>query len=215
MKNWKYMALGIVVLAVLAISVKATLYISDNTNVAVPAENGTSTYLNVTSRMQQYVGFFGRIWAEVRLNITIGSGTMYNKTVDKGMIYFFKNGATPTGPFSPASINDTYADLNFSLTGYYLTGNHFIHNSTTGGTTGSVCNKTNVWHLNTTDNFMVGIFKDSATAPKNYFLCVDIRPAISTNGFNTADGDVKFEAIVPKTSVYNAYDIWIDGELQG
>ncbi|HLC47769.1 MAG TPA: hypothetical protein VJI13_01740 [Candidatus Norongarragalinales archaeon] len=208
MRNWHYAVVGIAILGILAYSARASLYQTDNLNVAVPSENGTSTLLNVTSRMQQYVGFFGRIWAEVRLNTTAGSGTLYNKSVDRGMMYLFKAGATPLLPFSPASINATTTDLNFSLTGYYVTGNHFINN-------GTVCNISSAMYLNTTDNFMVGIFKDASTAPKNYFVCTDIRPVNSQNGFNTIDGNVLFEVIAPKTATYSAYDIWVDGELQG
>lgn len=208
MKNW-YLILGIaavVVLSMLVNVVRAPLYITDNTNVAVPVENGTSTNLNVTSRMQQYVGFFGRVWAEVRLNATPGSGTMYNKSVTNGSIYFFKTGSTPTTPFSNAGLGDT-TDLNFSLTGYYKVTNHFVNS-------GRVCGTNSVNHLNTTDNYAVGIFKDSAATP-NYFVCTDIQIKISQNGFSSVDGNVAFEVIAPKTVSYQAYDIWIDGEQVG
>ncbi|MFH0971375.1 MAG: hypothetical protein V1835_02300 [Candidatus Micrarchaeota archaeon] len=208
MRSWQY-ALGAVFLILLVFVVnfvKAPLYVSDNTNVAVPDENGTSTLLNITSRMQQYVGFYGRIWAEVRRTATVGSGTMYNRTMDRGFIYFFKNGATPTYAFVPA-INNSETDGNFSLTNYYITGNHYMNN-------GTICGIAAVDHLNTTDSYAVGIFHDSAATP-NYFLCTDIQIKVSTNGFDTTDGNVAFEVVVPKTSSYQAYDVWIDGELVG
>ncbi len=206
MRNSQYV-IGIIVLALIGLAanmVVATLHISDNTAIDTEVmENGTSQLINVTSRMQQYVGMYGRIWSEVRLNVTVGSGTLYNKSVDRGMIYFFKNGATPTGPFYGAA-NDSETNANFSLTGYYIVDNHFIHND-------SVCNTTSVWHLNTTDEYAVGIFRDSA-ANYNYFICTDITPKTSTNGFDTSEGSVYFEAILPKTSSYLVYDIWVDGE---
>ncbi|MFH1257337.1 MAG: hypothetical protein V1658_00205, partial [Candidatus Micrarchaeota archaeon] len=158
-----------------------------------------STLLNVTTRMQQYVGFFGNVTAEVRLNVTVNSGTLYRKDVDRGKIYFFDTGATPTMPFVPA-LNNSETDGNFSLTGFYVTGNHFIYNNT-------VCGVVSVDHLNTSDNYMVGIFRDAAAAP-NYFICTDIRPVSSSTGF----GAVEFQAVVPKTGLYMAYDVWIDFE---
>ncbi|MFH1750439.1 MAG: hypothetical protein ABH863_02050 [Candidatus Micrarchaeota archaeon] len=203
MKNWQYWIGAAAFLLLISVSVRAALQQTDNTAVAVPSDNGTSTYLNVTTRMQQYVGFFGRIWYEVRLNFTTGSGTLYNKSVTEGKIYFYKAGATPTGAILTA-VNNSDTDGNFSLTGYYATGNHYVLNST-------VCGVTSVDHLNTTDNYAVGIFKDQAATP-NYFLCTDITQKSSTNGFNTVDGNVHFEVVVPKTSTYTSYDVWIDSE---
>lgn len=203
MKENRYL-LGVLALLLMAFTVNLVLAfpeVTDNTAVAVPSENGTSTLLNVTSRMQQYVGFFGRVWQEVRLNTTVGSGTMYNKSVSSGKMYFFKAGSTPTGVFTPA-LNNSQTDGNFSLSGFYVTGNHFVLNST-------VCGTASVDHLNTTDNYMNGIFKDAAATP-NYFLCVDILPKTSTNGFESPDGNVQFEIVVPKTASYLSYDIWID-----
>ncbi len=187
----------------ISVAVRATLSQTDNLGSPVPAQNGTSIYLNVTSRMQQYVGFFGRIWNEVRLNVTNGSGVLYNKSMTSGKIYFFKAGESSTGAIVPA-LNNSQTDGNFSLTGQYITGSHFVKNST-------ICGVASVDHLNTSDNYGVGIFRDSAAIPR-YFLCTDIQAKTSTNGFNTVDGNVYFEVVVPKTSTYQAYDIWVDGE---
>lgn len=178
--------------------VASALFVTDNTAVAVPSDNGTSTMLNITARMQQYVGFFGVINSTVKLNTGAGN-ILYQKPVTSGKIYFFKNGATPTGALVPA-LNNSQTDANFSLSGYYATGNHFVNNAT-------VCGVSLVNHLNTTDNYAVGIMKDSAANP-NFFICTDIRPVTSANGM----GAVTFEAVVPKTSSYASYDVYVDLE---
>lgn len=198
------MLLGLVFVVVIAFTRLATsaIQVTDNLGVPVPAENGTSTLLNVTARMQQYVGYFGDAVMMVRLNTTNVSGSnlqLYNRSILSGRIYFFKSGATPTGAFTPA-MNNSQTDGNFSLTGYYITGNHYMNN-------GTICNVTSVDFLNTTDNYGVGIFKDSAATP-NYFLCTDIVRKSSAFGFGT----VAFEAVVPKTSSYTAYDVYVDLE---
>ncbi|MBI5225398.1 hypothetical protein HY989_06020 [Candidatus Micrarchaeota archaeon] len=196
----KYVYGAIGFLLILAIAVKfasAAIQQTDNTAVAAPTENGTSTLLNVTTRMQQYVGFFGHINTTVRLNTNPASAILYTRLVTQGKIYFFKAGATPQTPFTTA-LNNTATDNNFALTGYYVTGNHYMNN-------GTICGQSSTNFLNTTDQYGVGIFKDAAF---NYFVCSDIVQKTSTNGF----GSVGFEVIVPKTSNYTSYDVWIDLE---
>ncbi len=193
---------GLAVIVLLIQFAQSALIVTDNLGVATPSQNGTSFDLNVTSRMQQYVGYFGNVVTMVRLNTTNASGSnlqLYNKSITTGKIYFAKSGATLTGAITPA-MNNSQTDGNFSLTGVYITGNHFIRN-------GTICGVASVDHLNTTDNYGVGIFKDAAADP-NYFLCTDILTKTSNYGF----GSVGFEAVVPKTSTYAAYDVYIDLE---
>ncbi len=205
MEKWKYVlgALALILLVFTVNTVKAVVEQSDNLGVPVPANNGTSTLLNVTARMQQYVGFFGNVISVVRLNVTNVTGSpnyqLYNKTATSGDIYFFQSGDTPTTPFINAR-NNSETDGNFSLTGYYVTGNHYEYNES-----GTICGSGWANYLNTTDGYRVGIFRDSSATP-NYFLCTDISQVSSVNGF----GNVNFEVIVPKTSTYSAYDVWID-----
>ncbi|MFH1257889.1 MAG: hypothetical protein ABIG96_06550 [Candidatus Micrarchaeota archaeon] len=179
--------------------VTSSVYLSGNQDVAVPADNGTSSNTNISARMQQYVGFFGEINATIILGFANNNTRIYQKPVTSGKIFFVKVGAALTGAIQAADA-DTDTDANFSLTGYYITANHFTLSSTVAGVA-------SVNHLNTTDNFMVGIFKDSAAAP-NYFVGTDIRSITSANGM----GDVSYEVIVPKTGTYTAYDVFIDLE---
>ncbi|MBI5224473.1 hypothetical protein HY989_01235, partial [Candidatus Micrarchaeota archaeon] len=66
--NSKYvLLLGVALAFFLSKPVLAAIFITDNTGVSVPADNGTSTLLNVTARMQQYVGYYGQINASVKL----------------------------------------------------------------------------------------------------------------------------------------------------
>lgn len=196
----KYLVLvGLVAIALLANFAASSLYLSDNQNVAVPTDNGTSSSINVTARMQQYVGFFGNINTTVILSAANNNTKMYTKAVTTGKIYFVKAGAAPTGAITPA-LNNSQTDGNFSLSGYYVTGNHYIHNTT-------ICGVDFANSLNTTDNYPVAILKDAATTP-NYFLCTDIIQKTSTNGM----GSVSYEVVVPKTGVYTAYDVFVDLE---
>ncbi|MEK6843187.1 MAG: hypothetical protein AABY04_01745 [Candidatus Micrarchaeota archaeon] len=188
--------LGLALALILSRPVLAAIFVTDNTAVAVPTANGTSTLLNVTARMQQYVGFFGQVNATVKLTAG-GSNILYAKLVSSGKIYFFKAGAVPQTPFTTA-LNNTATDNNFQLSGYYITGNHYMNN-------GTICGQASTNFLNTTDNYGVGIFKDTNF---NYFLCTDISTKVSTNGFGT----VGFEVVVPKTANYTSYDVWIDLE---
>lgn len=189
---------AIILLSFAANFALATLSVTDNTNIAVPTANGTSTMLNVTMRMQQYVGFFGAINTTVKLNTGAGN-ILYQKPVTTGKIFFFKTGVTPTGALVPA-LNNSQTDANYSLSGYYATGNHFMNN-------GTVCGIANINFLNTTDQYGVGIFKDSAANP-NFGFCSDVVQKTSTNGFGTP----AFEVIVAKTATYTAYDIYVDLE---
>ncbi len=204
MDNRKIGLITIMAFAVIVLAgyVNSAIQTTDNLGVPVPAANGTSSNLNISARMQQYVGYFGNVVTMVRLNTTNASGSnlqLYNKSITTGKIYFAKSGATLTGAITPA-MNNSQTDGNFSLTGVYITGNHFIRN-------GTICGVASVDHLNTTDNYGVGIFKDAAADP-NYFLCTDILTKTSNYGF----GSVGFEAVVPKTSTYAAYDVYIDLE---
>ncbi len=194
---------ALVVLAFMA-HVATSVIQTDNLGVPVPASNGTSTLLNVTARMEQYVGYFGDIVMMVRYNVTNVSTSsspnyqLYNQSVvGEGKIYFFQSGDTPTEPFTTAR-NNSQTDGNFSLSGFYITGNHYMNN-------GTICGQESTDYLNTSDNYGVGIFKDS-TAEPNYFLCVDIVRKASAYGFGTT----AFQAVVPKTSTYTAYDVYID-----
>lgn len=189
----------LLLLGLLANFTSSSIFLTDNQNVAVPSDNGTSSNLNITGRMQQYVGYYGNINTTVILSAANNNTRMYTKLVTQGKVYFFRQGQEPTGTFTPA-LNNSQTDGNFSLSGYYVTGNHFALNST-------VCGVESVDHLNTTDNYMVGIFKDSATTPR-YFLCTDIRTMTSANGMGT----VSYEIVVPKTAIYTAYDVFVDLE---
>ncbi|MFH1107429.1 MAG: hypothetical protein V1787_06065 [Candidatus Micrarchaeota archaeon] len=177
--------------------VLATVEITDNTNVAVPSDNGTSLNTSVAGRMQQYVGYYGNVSMQVRNNTNLGN-VLYFKTVNFGRLFFVKTGATLTTPFTVAPTN-AVTDANFSLTGYYNTSNHF-------DSTAVVCNLTNSNKLNTTDNRLTGIYYDAAAVP-NYFFCTDIGSFTSSNGFGN---ELSYEIIVAKTATYIAYDIWFD-----
>ncbi|MFH1750393.1 MAG: hypothetical protein ABH863_01820 [Candidatus Micrarchaeota archaeon] len=191
--------IGLATVILLANYASSAIFITDNTGVNVPADNGTSTMLNVTSRMQQYVGFFGGINSTVKINTTIGAPQLYAQPVTSGKIYFVKNGATLEGAIVPA-LNDTDTDANFSLSGSYVTGNHFKNN-------GTICGVEFSDFLYTTDEYGVAILRDSAADP-NYFICTDISPKTSSNGM----GNVAFEVIVPKTDIYASYDVYVDLE---
>ncbi len=170
---------------------------SDNLNVAVPAANGTSSQVNITAPMQQYVGFFGTVAVAVRRNSTNGY-IMYNKTATSGKLYFYKTGAVvdqnvlaaPTGAAT---------DGNFSLSGFYVTANQFTNSLT-------VCGVASSNALTTTDNLNTSIYRNQTAGGANYFLCTDIANTVSTNGFGT----VQYEIVVPKTSAYTAYDVYLD-----
>ncbi len=193
------LVLTLVVVLLLARAVSSAIFITDNTGVTVPADNGTSTMLNITARMQQYIGFFGQVNTTVKINTTAGAPKLYDMPVTSGKIFFLKNGDVPSGAIVPA-LNDSETDGNFSLTGYYVTGNHFVKNDT-------VCGIASVDHLLTTDGYKVGIFKDSGETPV-YFVGTDIAQVTSSNGMGTP----VFEVIAPKTSVYDSYDVYIDLE---
>ncbi|MBU1197719.1 hypothetical protein KJ765_04360 [Candidatus Micrarchaeota archaeon] len=201
MRPTRILALGLIVAGVMSVIVYAAVEQSDNTNVAVPTNNGTSTNLSVAGRMQQYVGFYGNMSYQVRNDTTVGN-ILYQKTVTQGVLYFFKNGATPTEPFVNASTNST-TDTNFSLTGYYVTGNHFDTNASDGQCASNLDLKV----LNTTDGRSTAILFDSSTAgTENYLFCTNISSFTSTNGFGT----INYEIVVAKTPTYMAYDIWHD-----
>jgi len=172
---------------------------SDTTNVATPADYGTCANQDVTGRMQQYVGFYGNVSMQVRNETTAGN-VMYSKAVNTGKLYFLKNGATPTQPFLAASPSAPATDGNFSLTGWYASANHFANQMT-------VCGVASTYYLNTTDEYTVGLFKDSAADPNtNFGLCVDMKQVASTNGFGTT----LYQVVVPKTASFTNYDIWYD-----
>ncbi|MFH0971910.1 MAG: hypothetical protein V1835_05075 [Candidatus Micrarchaeota archaeon] len=193
----KYVLLAALVISlVLANFVASAIFITDSTGISVPDENGTSDMLNITARMQQYVGFYGNINTTVRLSTAVGNN-MYSKPVTEGKIYFYKNGATPTGAVVAAA-NDSETDANFSLSGYYITGNHYQ-------VAASICGVADTPSLNTTDNYAVGILRDEAY---NFFLCTDIAVKTSSHGMGTPS----FEIVVPKTSTYASYDVYIDLE---
>jgi hypothetical protein len=181
---------------------------SDLSNIETPV-NGTANYTNISGRMQQFVGFYGRIVMEVRKETGQGS-TLYNKTVTSGRLFFVKNGENPDWTYLTAAENNSNTDRNLSLTGYYVTGNHFVFNeSRLSEVENSTCNRS-ANYLNTTDNYKSAILCDTigcAGSPK-YFFCVDIADKQSTQGF----GQVQYEIIVPKTSAYNSYDIFYDLE---
>jgi hypothetical protein len=193
--NRNHVIVGLALLFVLARFAAAALYQTDSQNVATPSTNGTADQLNITSRMQQYVGFYGGITTEIRKNSTAGSGSMYSKSVTAGKIYAIPNGQTPTGALIQAK-NDSFADGNLSLSGYYVTGNHFLLNST-------VCGLTGVDNLLTTDNYAIGLLRDSA-GPTNYLFCTDILP--KTSAVNL--GEVSYEFILPSTK--SAWDFYVD-----
>ncbi|HLC48410.1 MAG TPA: hypothetical protein VJI13_05025 [Candidatus Norongarragalinales archaeon] len=199
MRRGYQLVLGLVAIVFLAKMAASAIFLTDNTGVAAPSENGTSTLLNVSARMQQYVGFFGVINSTVKINTTVGAPQLYAQPVTSGKIYFVKAGASLSGAIVPA-LNNTQTDGNFSLTGYYITGNHFVNN-------GTVCGVASMDHLNTTDNYMVAIARDSGATP-NYLICGDIRTVVSTNGLGTT----AFQVIVPKTSTYSSYDVYVDLE---
>ncbi|MEK6954250.1 MAG: hypothetical protein AABX01_04540, partial [Candidatus Micrarchaeota archaeon] len=58
---------GLAVIVLLIQFAQSALIVTDNLGVATPSQNGTSFDLNVTSRMQQYVGYFGNVVTMVRL----------------------------------------------------------------------------------------------------------------------------------------------------
>ncbi len=197
MKYWSVWSL----LAVLALSawVVAVVQQSDNTAVAVPTNNGTSSNTTVTGRMQMYVGFYGNLTLQVRNNTATGN-VLYQKNVQYGKLYFFKAGVTPTAPYTAAPTTGSNTNGNFSLTGFYNTSYHF-------DTQDTVCGIASTNKLNTTDNRMTGIYYDSLSAgAPNYFFCTDIGAFTSTNGFGT----IGYEIIVAKTPTYTSYDIWFD-----
>ncbi|MBU1197021.1 hypothetical protein KJ765_00760 [Candidatus Micrarchaeota archaeon] len=197
MRNKRVLSLALpIAFALLVTFVWAAVEQSDNTAEPVPTNNGTSRNMSVAGRMQQYVGFYGNVSFEVRNDTSLGN-VMYRKTVHYGKLFFFDEGDTPTEPFSAAPTTAN-TDGNFSLTGYYVTSNHF-------DTQDTVCNTSSVNKLNTTDNRLTGIFYDAA-APSNYFFCTEISAFTSTNGFGT----LSYEIVVAKTSSYMSYDIWFD-----
>ncbi|MFH1107500.1 MAG: hypothetical protein V1787_06440 [Candidatus Micrarchaeota archaeon] len=169
---------------------------SDNTNVAVPADNGTSSNTSIAGRMQQYVGFYGNVSFEVRNNTNLGN-VLYRKTVTSGVLYFLKNGDTFPGTLVNATANTT-ADSVIGVSGYYNTSNHF-------DSRGNLCNTLNVSKLTTTDSRTTGLLSD----PNNteYMFCTDIGYFTSSNGFGS---ELSYEIIVAKTPAYMAYDIWFD-----
>jgi hypothetical protein len=189
------LALILSVQLVAAANIEAT----DNTNVAVPADNGTSSQVNITAKMEQYVGFFGTVAVAVRRNTTNGY-VMYNKTATSGKLYFYKAGSTVDGNVlaAPAS---SVSDGNFSLSGFYATANHFTSSLT-------VCGVASSNALTTTDGLNTSIYRNQTAGGANYFLCTDIANTVSTNGFGT----VQYEIVVPKTSLYTAYDVYYDLE---
>ncbi|MBU1197721.1 hypothetical protein KJ765_04370 [Candidatus Micrarchaeota archaeon] len=173
---------------------------SDNTNVAAPTDNGTSSNLTVTGRMEQYVGFYGNLTMQVRNNTAVGN-VLYTKPVSQGVLYFFETGVTPSEPFVNASTNST-TDGNFSLTGYYVTANHF-DSSASDGQCGSALN---MRVLNTTDSRSTAIIYDSTGAgTEKYGFCTNL-----SNFATTSFGRINYQVVVAKTAGYNAYDIWFD-----
>jgi hypothetical protein len=171
--------------------------------------NGTSNNSNISGRMQQYVGFYGRVTMEVRKTVGVGS-VMYNKTVTQGKLYFIKNGENPDWTGLDVAKNNSNTDRNLSLTGYYVTGNHFVFNdSLLIGTERTTCNKSGDY-LNTTDAYKIIVMCDAigcAGSPK-YFFCVDIADKLSANGY----GVVQYEMITAKTPTYTSYDVYYDME---
>ncbi len=200
MKNiGKFFVAGLLLLATMAVYVAAA-QVSDNTNIAVPANNGTSTNQSVTGLAEQYVGFYGNMSIQVRNNTAAGN-VLYQKSVNSGRIYFFKTGATPGTIFLNASTNTT-SNENFSLTGAYNLSYNFDQISIQ-----PLCGVNNVSYLNTTDNRQTRILYDNAGAgTENYFFCTPIGNFLSTNGF----GRINYEIVVAKSVTYSAYDIWFD-----
>jgi hypothetical protein len=207
MKAWHaLLVLGVIMLS--AGFVVAVIQPSDEFNQGAPT-NGTSNFTNVTGRMQQFVGFYGKVAMQVRKTVGVGS-VLYDKIVTQGKLYFIKNGENPDWTGLDVAKNNSNTDGNISLTGYYVTGNHFVFNdSLLIGTERTTCNKSGNY-LNTTDAYKVTILCDTAAcagSPK-YFFCVDISDKLSTNDY----GVVQYEIITAKTSVYTSYDIFYDME---
>ncbi len=178
--------------------VVANIVVSDNTNVAVPATNGTSSNVNITALAQQYVGFYGSVAVDVRKNTSTGY-MLFNKTATGGKLYFYDQGVTVDQNVLAAPAN-TETSGNFSLTGSaYNVSQYFTLSQT-------VCGVASTNSLNTSDGYLVGIFRNQTGFGANYFLCVDISNKTSTNGFGT----VQYEIVVPKTATYIAYDVYYD-----
>jgi hypothetical protein len=184
----------VLLLAMAAILVRAST-VSDNTNLGVPSDNGTSGNQTITGRMEQYAAYYGNVSMQVRNNTAAGN-VLYSKTVTSGKLYFLKNGATFPTNLIAAPANST-ADTAIGLSGFYVTANHF-------DTTDTVCGVGSAPKITTTDSVDTGMFSEEDNT--NYLFCTDITTITSTNGFGT----INYEVIVPTTSLYTAYDVWFD-----
>ena len=184
----------LIIIAVVAIFVRAAV-ISDNTNVAVPTTNGTSSNTSITGLAEQLVGFYGNVTVQVRNNSAAGN-ILYQKPVTTGVLYFLKTGQAFPNAVVNATANTT-ADGVIGFTGFYASSNVFDSRQ-------DACGETNVSKLNTTDNRMTGLLSNNTN--DQYFFCTDIGSFTSANGFGT----IGYEIIVPKTLTYTSYDIWFD-----
>lgn len=200
-RKMAWVALALAVAAgLLAQALSAIPAQSDQTNVAVPAQNGTSAMTNLTGLAQMYVGFYGNVSIQVR-NDTSAGNVLYRRGVSYGKLYFFKAGAVPGNVFLNASTNATVNDK-FSLSGAYNLSYNYDRI-----TLEPFCGVNNVSYLNTTDNIRTGLLYDNAGAgTENYFFCTQIGSIASANGF----GPINYEAVVVKSPSYMSYDIWFD-----
>lgn len=185
----------VVLLLFLATFLVSGARVSDNTNVAVPTDNGTSSNTSATGLMEQYVGFYGNLTMQVRNNTAAGN-VLHQKGVTSGVMYFLKTGQVIPAAIVNATANTT-ADGILGLTGWYISSNHFDTRTDT-------CGVTNVSRLTTTDSRITGLL--SNTTNNQYFFCTNVSSFTSTNGFGT----INYEIVVPKTGLFTAYDIWYD-----
>ena len=174
---------------------------ADQQGVTAPA-NGTANSANLSFLAQQYIGFYGNVTMQVRA--VSGPNSLYNRTVTSGCVFVTDGDHASGVPSWPAKTSspDTFADGNFSLTGAYITGNHYNTIIT------SLCGVTTVYKLNTTDDFAVGIFRDGNASTSQHFIGSNIKNIVSSNGF----GLVQYEVIVPKTATYGnaGYDFYVE-----
>lgn len=178
--------------------------VSGSTSVAAPA-NGTADFLNITFQAQQYVGFYGNVSTVVMKSGGDVGKSMLNHTMRNGTVFITKAGNIFSGTLTPAP-TDPWTNGNLSLTGEYLTGNWFTKNGTEGCGVG-FDSSYGMPQLNTTDNFTVSLLQNDTTGSPLFLTCSHINITVSANGF----GVENYQLIAPKTSLWTAYDLYVEG----